>query len=267
MKTVNNGVYRTKGHAWWDDEEGMFSTIRFFVNPVRFGYFRKVMEERGLLSQAGLRVLDVGCGGGFLSEDFARLGCRVTGLDPAPESVDAARSHAAKEGLAIDYVVGVGEALPFPGESFDVVVCCDVLEHVENVERVAAEIGRVLKPGGLFFFDTINRTFASWLFMIKVMQEWRATAFADADAHVWRKFLRPGEVEDVFARNEVLFKGFRGILPRANPVSTVLSFRDRARGKISFRELGRRLDFGESGSLRASYMGWGVKQPVYPPTA
>lgn len=267
MKTVNNAIYRDMGHAWWDDDVGMFSTIRFFVNPVRFGYFRRVVEMCDLSPGAGLRVLDVGCGGGFLSEDFARLGFCVTGIDPAPESVEAARVHAAKEGLAIDYVVGVGESLPFPDGSFDIVVCCDVLEHVEDVERVAAEIGRVLKPGGFFFFDTINRTFASWLFMIKVMQEWSSTAFADVDAHVWRKFLKPREVEEVFARHGVLCKGFRGIMPRSDPVSSVISFRNRARGKISFRELGRRLDFGECGSLRASYMGWAVKSPLCPPTA
>ena len=116
---VNNDVYRRLGHAWWDDDVGEFSTLRFFVNPVRFGYFKRILvQERGP-TQSGLALLDVGCGGGILAEEFARAGLRVTGVDPAPESIQTAQAHAAASGLAIEYRTGSGEQLPLPNASFD----------------------------------------------------------------------------------------------------------------------------------------------------
>jgi len=154
---VDNDLYRRLGHAWWDDDVGEFSTIRFFVNPVRYGYFERVLTQHGWKN--AVDILDVGCG--ILAEEFARGGARVTGIDPAPETITTARVHAAAAGLSIDYRVGAGEHIPLPAAAFDVVACCDVLEHVDDVDRVIAEIARVLRPGGLFFYDTINRTFMS----------------------------------------------------------------------------------------------------------
>ncbi|MEW6442214.1 MAG: bifunctional 2-polyprenyl-6-hydroxyphenol methylase/3-demethylubiquinol 3-O-methyltransferase UbiG [bacterium] len=252
---VDNEVYRRMGHAWWDDAVGGFSTIRFFVNPVRFGYFDRVLRREGPRGGA-LTLLDVGCGGGILAEDFARAGARVTGIDPAPESIEAARAHAAESGLKIEYRVGSGEHLPFADTSFDVAACCDVLEHVDDLARVVGEIARVLKPGGLFLYDTINRTLMSKVAVIKVMQEWRSTAFAPPNSHVWEKFIKPAEFCALLRAHGFEQREMRGISTRRSPLGVWLDFRRRVKGRISFRELGQRLAFCESHDLRVSYMGF-----------
>ncbi len=251
---VNNEVYRRKGHAWWDESEGMFATIRYFVNPVRFGYFSRV-----LAGFAAHTMLDVGCGGGILSEEFARAGYRVTGIDPAPESIWAAREHALASGLEIDYRTGVGEELPFSDALFDIVVCCDVLEHVDDVPRVIGEIARVLRPGGIFFYDTINRTLASKIAVIKVMQEWRTTAFAEPNCHVWNRFIKPEELCAMLTRHGFENREMRGISTRANPIANWLDFRRGARGRITYTEVGQRMRFHESADLHVSYMGYAIR--------
>lgn len=259
---VDNDLYRRLGGEWWNEDVGEFSTIRFFVNPVRFGYFRRILEGRGFQDGAAQKILDVGCGGGLLAEEFARMGLGVTGIDPSPESIETARAHAAVSGLEIEYGTGRGERLPFAGASFDHVACCDVLEHVDDVDRVIGEISRVLKPGGLFFYDTINRTFMSWLAVIKVMQDWPSTAFAQRDSHVWERFIRPAELFGLFERHGLDRREVRGISARPNPVANWLDLRLRAKGGISFRELGRRLAFRESGDLGVSYMGYAVRKGI-----
>ncbi len=155
--SVDNGVYDRLGGSWWD-ETSLLNVLHGSVTPGRFEYFRGVLARQFGTGLAGLRVLDIGCGGGFLAEEFAALGCRVTGVDPSPASIGAARAHAAGRGFRIDYRVGVGEELPAPDAGFGVACCCDVLEHVSDVDRVISETARVLEPGGLYLFDTINRT-------------------------------------------------------------------------------------------------------------
>jgi 2-polyprenyl-6-hydroxyphenyl methylase / 3-demethylubiquinone-9 3-methyltransferase len=257
---VNNEIYRHLGHAWWDEDVGEFSTLRFWINPVRFGYFQRVLDREQVLLRGQRTLLDVGCGGGLLAEEFARAGFDVTGIDPAPETIATARAHAAASGLCITYEAGSGEHLPFADRSFDHVACCDVLEHVESVEPVLAEIARVLRPGGLFFYDTINRTLISKIAIIKVMQEWRSTAFAAPDSHVWEKFIKPAELCTLFERHGLEHREMRGIGPRRNPISTLLDLRRRVQGKLTFRELARRLDFQDSEHLEASYMGYAVRR-------
>jgi 2-polyprenyl-6-hydroxyphenyl methylase/3-demethylubiquinone-9 3-methyltransferase len=263
MKTnprINNDIYRTLGHAWWDDAVGEFSTIRFWINPVRFGYFTRVAGAERVIERGLRSILDVGCGGGLLAEEFAGAGFEVAGIDPAPETIKTARAHASAVGLRIDYRIGRGEDLPYPTGSFDNVACCDVLEHVENPDRVVSEISRVLRPGGLFFYDTINRTAISWIAMIKVMQEWHSTAFAAPNSHVWEKFITPHELVALFRRHNLDQRQMRGISARTGPIGTILNFRRRAQGKISFEELGRRLGLHESSRLATSYMGYACRQ-------
>jgi 2-polyprenyl-6-hydroxyphenyl methylase/3-demethylubiquinone-9 3-methyltransferase len=257
---VDNDLYRRLGHAWWDDDVGQFSTIRFFVNPVRFSYFKHVLDREREIACAKRKLLDVGCGGGLLAEEFARVGLEVTGIDPAPETIETARAHAFASGLSIKYQIGSGEHLPFPEGSFDHVACCDVLEHVDDVDRVIGEVARVLRPGGLFFYDTINRTFISKIAIIKVMQEWPSTAFAAADMHVWERFIKPAELVTLFERHGLEQREMRGIVPRRNPIAILLDFRRRVQGRITFKELGRRLDFQESEHLEGSYMGYAIRR-------
>jgi len=258
--SVDNSLYRNRAGSWWDDDDGAFSTIRHFINPARCGWFRRILEARPPAGPGAPPLLDVGCGGGYLAEEFARSGCRVTGLDAAPESLAAARRHAAACRLDIDYVAGRAERLPFPPASFDLAACCDVLEHVDGPEAVVAEIARVLRPGGLFFFDTINRTLRSRVAVIGAMQRWRATAFVPPDTHAYKNFIKPRDLKRMLETNHLTPGAMRGLSPRCHPLSALLALRRRARGAISFEELGRRLAFGPSRDLSISYIGYAIRR-------
>jgi len=143
-------IYDKVADRWWSDEVRWVRTLKNLV-PGRLKWFDRNIDWQGK------DVLDLGCAGGFMAEAMALRGARVTGIDPAADAVAAARRHADSSGLRISYDVGVGEALPYPDAAFDTVVCVDVLEHVADLNRVLAEVSRVLRPGGMFLFDTINR--------------------------------------------------------------------------------------------------------------
>ena len=151
-KTQRNDltIYNTVADQWWSDDIRWVRTLKNLV-PGRLAWFDKQIDW------ANKAVLDLGCAGGFMAEALASRGAKVTGIDPAAEAIKAAQDHAAQAGYAIRYDVGVGEALPYADHSFDAIVCVDVLEHVSDLTKVAAEIARVLRPGGLFLYDTINR--------------------------------------------------------------------------------------------------------------
>jgi 2-polyprenyl-6-hydroxyphenyl methylase / 3-demethylubiquinone-9 3-methyltransferase len=255
---VNNQVYSSRPDAWWD-EDHYLHLLKTGVNPARFAYFHDILR-RLQLSPKALSILDVGSGGGFLSEEFARLGCRVSGIDPAHASVRAARDHALGEDLSIAYLTGRGEGLPFPQCCFDVVLCCDVLEHVDDLEQVAAELARVTKPGGLFFFDTINRTFKSWLANIFVAQQFPLTRFFDPDVHVWDKFIRPDELVPLLRRHGLEDIRLSGLTPSLPDPAVAFWLVLRKFGLLNLAELGRKLKFRTGGGLETNYIGWGRKR-------
>ncbi|MEL6243000.1 MAG: bifunctional 2-polyprenyl-6-hydroxyphenol methylase/3-demethylubiquinol 3-O-methyltransferase UbiG [Pseudomonadota bacterium] len=147
-------IYDDVATNWWSDDIRWVRTLKNLV-PGRLAWFDKHVDWNGLT------VLDLGCAGGFMAEALAVRGAAVTGIDPAEQAINAARVHAAETGLEIQYDVGVGEELPYENAAFDVVVCVDVLEHVGDLTKVLADVARVLKPGGLFLFDTINRNLLS----------------------------------------------------------------------------------------------------------
>src|SRR3954454_14175165 len=153
---IDNKMYDRLSETWWD-EDSFLNVLKTGLNPPRFGYMSRVLRELGL-NPGELSVLDVGCGGGLLAEEVASLGCAGTGVGPPRESLKTASAHAAERGLEIDYCQGTGEDLPFEDASFGVVYCCHVLEHVNDLAQPTREIARVLEPGGLFMYDTINRT-------------------------------------------------------------------------------------------------------------
>lgn len=258
-REIDNEMYKTRGDRWWNEDESA-ATLRYFINPIRFAYFQRILAGRPVTERDRLTVLDVGCGGGFLSEEFARAGFAVTGVDPAGESVECARRHAAESGLRIDYRQGSGEAIPFADATFEIVLCCDVLEHVDAIEPVLREIARVLKPGGLFFYDTINRTFSSYVGAIKILQDWPWTAQHEPRGHVWWKFIKPRELHEAMARAGLAHVEDRGIAPTAAVPVILANLRRRVKGKISFRDLGERIAFRESDNMSASYMGYAVKE-------
>ena len=162
--TVDNDVYDRIGATWWD-EDNPLAFLHGSMTAGRMRYFRAVLARLGRLPADGRSptALDVGSGAGFLAEEFCRLGFAVTGVDPSAVSVASAAAHAERDGLDIRYRVGTGERLPVPSGSFDVVYCSDVLEHVRDVDQVLAETARALKPGGVYLFDTLNRTLLSKL--------------------------------------------------------------------------------------------------------
>jgi 2-polyprenyl-6-hydroxyphenyl methylase / 3-demethylubiquinone-9 3-methyltransferase len=255
---VDNQLYDRLAETWWNDDS-VLSLLRTSLNPARFGYMRRVLTAELGIDPRGRTALDVGSGGGLLAEEFARLGCRVTGIDPSVQSVETARAHAETEGLDIAYTVGVGEELPFEDASFDIAYCCDVLEHVDDLDRVLAETARVLKPGGVYTFDTINRTRRSRLVVINLMQEWRSTALMEPNLHDWDMFIKPQELTEGLRQAGLECRDTVGIGPARNPIATVVDMRRRARGDMTYGEFGARNKFKETRDKSLLYAGYALK--------
>jgi 2-polyprenyl-6-hydroxyphenyl methylase/3-demethylubiquinone-9 3-methyltransferase len=258
MQTIDNGIYDRIPSSWWS-EDSFMALLRNAVNPPRFAYFRDALVQRFGREPKTLAVLDVGCGGGLLSERFAAMGCAVTGVDRSLPTLAAAREHAAAGGLSIDYRQGDAQALPFDAALFDVVCCCDVLEHVDDVDKVVGEIARVLKPGGIFFFDTINRTRRSKLLAIKAAQDWAPTRFVPRNVHVWEQFIRPDELAASLRRHGLPTSEFMGLSPAMNPLKAAAAFICLKLGRISFADMGHTLVLAKSKDLSLSYMGFATR--------
>jgi 2-polyprenyl-6-hydroxyphenyl methylase/3-demethylubiquinone-9 3-methyltransferase len=257
--SINNEIYSQQAGGWWD-ENHFLHLLKTGMNPARFGYFHEALTSQLGRQPRNLSVLDVGCGGGILSEEFAQIGCRVTGIDPSTPSLETARKHAAMQGLTIDYRQANGENIPFDANSFDVAICCDVLEHVDDLESTVHEVARVLKPGGMFCYDTINRTEESRKANIFAAQDFALTSFFPRNTHVWEKFITPVEILALFEK--VGFEnrdmtGLNSALPDLQVAGLLIR---RKLGLLTFAELGRRLKFQTGGGLQASYLGWAVRK-------
>lgn len=181
---------------WWNPV-GKFAPLHR-LNPVRIGYVRDRAAahwRRDPLSGQpleGLSLLDIGCGGGLLSEPMTRLGARVTGVDASGRNVSVASLHAERQGLAIDYRQGTAEALAASGERFDIVLALEIVEHVADVELFLHSCGQMVKPGGLIFLSTLNRTAKAWALAIAGAEY--VLGWLPRGTHDWRKFLKPSEV-------------------------------------------------------------------------
>jgi 2-polyprenyl-6-hydroxyphenyl methylase / 3-demethylubiquinone-9 3-methyltransferase len=255
---VDNQLYDAPGDIWWDETQPL-NALRTSINPGRMGYLRQVIARHGLYPQ-DLSALDVGCGGGIMAEEVATLGFRVIGVDPSERSLATARGHAAESGLAIQYVEASGERLPFPDAAFDLVYCCDVLEHVDDLERTIAEAARVLKAGGIYLYDTINRTPASRFVMIKLFQEWRATAFMPANLHDWNQFIKPAELLAHLERAGLRQIETVGLKPAANPLRLIRLLLKVKSGRITPAEMGRQSPMTFSTDQSVLYAGHAVKK-------
>jgi 2-polyprenyl-6-hydroxyphenyl methylase/3-demethylubiquinone-9 3-methyltransferase len=256
---IDNDLYNRVPDAWWSDDNCL-TLLRTGLNHARFGYFREALLERLRLDPRDMRALDVGCGGGLLAEEFARIGCEVTGVDPSEASLETARAHAKAGRLLIDYRQGTGEQLPFDDRTFDIAYCCDVLEHVADVDRVIGEMARVLKPGGVFCYDTINRTWLSWLVEIKVLQDWPLTRIMYPNLHDWRMFIKPSELHAIMARHGLRIQDMVGLQPRAPKWKLAKAFVQLRRGLITYAEAGRRLEMGVTNDTRELYMGFALRE-------
>jgi 2-polyprenyl-6-hydroxyphenyl methylase/3-demethylubiquinone-9 3-methyltransferase len=182
---------------WWDARGPMAALHKF--NPVRLGYIRDRAADhfrrdpKRLDSLAGLRILDIGCGGGILSEPLARLGAAVVGADPSDANIAVARDHAAKAGLTIDYRDTTAEVLAEAGESFDVVLAMEVVEHVADVGLFVDLAAAMVKPGGLLVAATLNRTLKS--FALAIVGAEYILRWLPRGTHQWDKFVTPNELE------------------------------------------------------------------------
>jgi 2-polyprenyl-6-hydroxyphenyl methylase/3-demethylubiquinone-9 3-methyltransferase len=208
---VNNAIYSTLGSRWYDAEDDPVALLRAEAR-LRNPWVAKQIEAA--FGEKPCKVLDIGCGGGFLSNALSALGRTVTGLDEAADSLAIAAAYDTSG--KVKYDRGDALSLPYPAASFDVVCAMDFLEHVEEPARAIKEAARVLAPGGLFFFHTFNRNRLSWLIAIKGV-EWFVRN-TPKHMHVLRLFLKPSEVKAMCERagmGSVTMHGSRPKISRA----------------------------------------------------
>jgi 2-polyprenyl-6-hydroxyphenyl methylase/3-demethylubiquinone-9 3-methyltransferase len=181
---------------WWDPN-GKFRPLHK-LGPARLAFIRQEIVRHfarpsgGLRPFDGLSILDIGCGGGLVSEPVARLGATVTGLDPAPENIEAAHRHVAGQDLAIDYRASLVEDLVAEGRTFDCVLCLEVVEHVPDVPAFLATSAKLVRPGGLMILSTINRTLKAYALAI-VGAEY-ILRWLPVGTHQWERFVTPDEL-------------------------------------------------------------------------
>ena len=199
---------------WWDPH-GPMATLHKF-NPVRLGYIRDRAAEhfgrdpKSLGSLSGLRFLDVGCGAGILCEPLARLGASIVGADPSEKNIAVAKAHAARSGLAIDYRDTTAEQLAEAGERFDVVLAMEVVEHVTDIGAFIARAGAMVKPGGLLFVATLNRTAKS--FALAIVGAEYILRWLPRGTHRWDKFVTPDELEIAIEQSGLRITGESGVI-------------------------------------------------------
>jgi 2-polyprenyl-6-hydroxyphenyl methylase/3-demethylubiquinone-9 3-methyltransferase len=198
-------IYDKVAEQWWSDEIRWVRTLKNLV-PGRLSWMDRQIDW------AGKRVLDLGCAGGFMAEALAERGALVTGIDPAEGAIAAARAHAEQAGRDIAYDIGVGEELPYAGGAFDAVVCVDVLEHVRDLSQVIREVARVLKPEGLFLFDTINRNPLARLATITVAED--ILRLLPRGTHDPAMFIKPAEMRSTLQAAGLVPGRFTGLGPR-----------------------------------------------------
>ncbi len=218
---------------WWGEKGKLISLQK--INPVRFGYFS---EQAGKLGReiSGSTVLDVGCGGGVLSESFARAGAIVTGIDLSTTGIEVARRHAELSELKIEYLVtSVEEHLKKHAELYDIIVCAEVLEHVDDIEAFLESALKMLAPGGLFFFGTLNKTLKSRLLAIFVAED--LLGMLPRGTHDFSRFVRPSTLVNILKKNNLITEDIRG---------------------MSYSPL--QLDFRLSGDTSVNYLGVALKK-------
>ncbi|MBI2603069.1 MAG: 3-demethylubiquinone-9 3-O-methyltransferase [Deltaproteobacteria bacterium] len=274
---INNSVYNTLGDRWYqayDDPIALLRAESRLLGP----WILKTMREKELLSP---HVIDLGCGGGFISNFLARNDCQVTGVDLSLESLEVARKY--DETSKVRYLQRDVCKTGFPDKSFDVAVSCDVLEHVENPRLVVEEARRLLKPGGLFFFHTFNRTLLSKLVTIKLVEV--LVKNTPRYLHVHSMFIQPKELETWCLRagfSSCVFFGvrpslaslldpsvFRGVVPKNLAFkfckSMLNSYAGFAVGNLERKPLGARRWFGGNCAAGSSKKSGGGDASLAPP--
>ena len=192
--------FNKMGKDWWDKGGNMAAL--HMINPIRFKYFS---ERLGNLK--GKKVLDIGCGGGILSEEFAKKGAAVTGVDLSPVAIKGAKEHAAASGLDIDYrncsVADIEE------NDFDIVVCAEMLEHVDDLSTIIADSSARVKEGGYYLFETINKTMSAWFLAIFMAEN--VLKFVGKGTHSYERFIKPSSLAKLLSANGIAVKEIKGM--------------------------------------------------------
>jgi 2-polyprenyl-6-hydroxyphenyl methylase/3-demethylubiquinone-9 3-methyltransferase len=200
---------------WWDPD-GKFRPLHR-MNPLRIGYIRdRICARLGRdplapKPLASLGILDIGCGGGLLSEPMARLGATVTGVDAGAEAIGVARAHAAESGLAIDYRCSSAEDLAASGARFDAVLALEIVEHVADVDAFCQALATLLRPCGTLVMSTLNRTRRSWA--VAILGAEHLLRIIPRGTHEWRKFLKPHELAAALRRAGLEVGDIAGMVP------------------------------------------------------
>lgn len=196
VDTVEVAKFERMAEDWWDPD-GRFRPLHKF-NPVRLEFLRNRIAarfDRDITADRpfeGLSLLDIGCGGGLLCEPMARLGARVTGVDATERNIEVARHHAGRMGLEIEYAFAAAGDLAAAGRRFDVVLNMEVIEHVADRDAFLADSAALLRPGGLMFLATLNRTPKSYL--LAILGAEYVLRWLPRGTHDWRRFVRPSEL-------------------------------------------------------------------------
>lgn len=189
--------FRRMAEEWWDPR-GKFRPLHRF-NPIRLQFLKERLcrhfsrDPKADRPLSGLRLLDIGSGGGLVAEPLTRLGAEVVGIDATARNVEVARLHAAEGGLAIDYRHAAAEELAEAGESFDAVLALEIVEHVASLEAFVAAAARMTRPSGLLVVATLNRTLKA--FGLAIVGAEYVLGWLPKGTHDWRKFVRPSELE------------------------------------------------------------------------
>jgi len=205
--------FTAMAEEWWDPT-GKFKPLHKF-NPVRLAYIRQHVIDHFKLDGTkrepfeGLNFLDIGCGGGLLCEPMARLGAKVTGADAAEKNIRIAALHATQSGLDIDYRATTSETMAAAGEQFDVVLNMEVVEHVADVPLYLESCAQLVKPGGLMFVATINRTAKA--FALAIVGAEYVLGWLPKGTHTYEKFLTPEEISSQLKRHGMSIKDKSGV--------------------------------------------------------
>jgi len=226
IDTDELSYYDRLANEWWN-ENGKFWPLHQ-LNRVREAYIKQhICHHFGRDINAdkpleGLSTVDIGCGGGILSESIARLGATVTGIDIGSKSLQVARQHSLSQGLSIEYLECTAEELTQLEQPFDIVLNMEVVEHVVELPTFIDSCAQLLKPGGITFIATINRNPVSWLFAI-VGAEY-ILRWLPRGTHKWSKFVKPSELAALLADNRIFIKAETGV--SVNPFNKHFSLTD-----------------------------------------
>ncbi len=196
---------------WWDPE-GKFKPLHKF-NPTRIKYIKESIINNFKIrnkfkSLSGINILDIGCGGGLLSEPMSRMGANVTGIDASEKNIKIAKLHSKKNKLKIKYLCSSPEKLKIT-KKFDVILNMEIVEHVEDVDFFLKSCSKLLKKNGLMFVATINRTFKSYVFAI-VGAEY-VLRWLPIGTHEWEKFVKPEDLEKILMKYDISLKKIDGM--------------------------------------------------------